>query len=446
MKKFMKIFSKIFTKRQGNAGMSMVEMTLAGFFSVIVIGGSGTGLASIMRTQTEIANQVDRRLEVNRALNFITEESREARKVEVANDDTGKPINLADVAPTFAANISGYDYTVFLLELPDVSERVVYYMETPATNSIWRGPKVVYRWGPKIDANGNYIDANTPANWTSEPLIDLIDDTTSSPNCPTGWLVTPRMGATPTGFYGCVNPSGKAIEVILNSQTLQVTGSTSTEIYEGDKTVIAMANSLPTPAGSPPPLVSNPIAGIPTCTITNGALNCDGPGTVTVEVLGSGSACNPAKPFIVSTSISIDGQDQGLFLTEGQSHSFQIDSSNEVKVISTKNGNPNGSDPIYGNTPNYPSSCRVDKVVVSDDTDPDRLLILRDGDVVPTEYEPMFDQNSIEEYVEGYIDNNTIVLDESQIIYLYELAYNINNNNHDMQDNVVLVTIDTPSN
>ena len=366
---------------------------------------------------------------------LTTEESREARKVEVVNDDTGKPVNLADVPPTFAANISGYDYTVFLLELPDVSERVVYYLETPATNSVWRGPKVVYRWGPKVDAYGNYIDANTPTNWTSEPLIDLIDDTTSNPNCPTGWLVTPRMGATATGFYGCVSPNRKGVEVSIN-----------TKIYEGDKTVMAMANTPPTPAGSPPPLTSNPIAGIPTCTITNGALSCDGPGTVTVEVLGSGSACNPAKPFIVSTSLSIDGQDQGLFLTEGQSHSFQIDSSNEVKVISTKHGNPHGSDPIYGNTPNYPQSCRVDKVVVSDNSDPDRILILRDGDPLPTEYEPMFDQNSIEEYVEGYIENNTIVLDESQIIYLVELAYNISNSNLDLQDNVVLVTIDAPSN
>ena len=46
-------------------------MTLAGFFSVVVMGGAGTGLASIMRVQTEVANEVDRRLEVNRALNFI---------------------------------------------------------------------------------------------------------------------------------------------------------------------------------------------------------------------------------------------------------------------------------------------------------------------------------------------------------------------------------------
>ena len=71
------------------------------------------------------------------------------------------------------------------------------------------------------------------------------------------------------------------------------------------------------------------------------------------------------------------------------------------------------------------------------------VKVLRNGDPVPNI--PGFqNQASIEEFVEDYIDygSNTMLLDENQTIYLFELGTtNLNSSSADFQDLVVLVTL-----
>jgi hypothetical protein len=71
------------------------------------------------------------------------------------------------------------------------------------------------------------------------------------------------------------------------------------------------------------------------------------------------------------------------------------------------------------------------------------VLVLRDGDAVPA-IEPFMNQDAISDFVRDYIDpeTNTIILDENQAIYLFELGTtNLGSDAADFQDLVVLLTL-----
>lgn len=81
--------------------------------------------------------------------------------------------------------------------------------------------------------------------------------------------------------------------------------------------------------------------------------------------------------------------------------------------------------------------------------DSDQVIVLRDGDPVP-DYKGLDDQADVEEYLRDYVDYTTdpdnprMKLAENQAIFLFELGVtNQNSAGFDMQDLVVLVTLQT---
>jgi hypothetical protein len=71
------------------------------------------------------------------------------------------------------------------------------------------------------------------------------------------------------------------------------------------------------------------------------------------------------------------------------------------------------------------------------------ILTLRHGDSVPN-IEPFMNQTDIADFIRDYVNpaNNTVVLDENQAIYLFELGTTyLNSDAADFQDLVVLVTL-----
>jgi hypothetical protein len=432
MRNLLKKLSKITADNQKNAGMSIVEMILAGLFTAVVLGGASTGIASIMKTQAEVANQIDRRLEVNRALDFMGEESSKARVIEIVGDGAGDTVTLADVAPTFVTKVLNYDYTVLLLQLPDVSERIIYYLDSPPTNSVWRGPKVVYRWGPKLDADGNYVVPNTPANWTSEPLIDLIDGTASSPNCPTGWFLSPNNDITPTGFFACINLEAKAASFSLNGKMNKVTGNAA--IYKGDKTTIAMATHPPEIADTPPPLVSKPVVSVTNCDVINGVIQCDSPALINFTVLGDVFSCSGwGKVF---TAFTVNGQDvkknnRTWFRANDPSYDSFVDltvtSITEIVVKSKRD-----------------SGCGTKIRTSNNPQDLPFIKVLVDNDPVPAV--PGWNgQASVETFLRPYVENNgagdKMKLAPNQGILLFEMWTDLKGATNDLQDNVVLMSV-----
>ncbi len=72
-----------------------------------------------------------------------------------------------------------------------------------------------------------------------------------------------------------------------------------------------------------------------------------------------------------------------------------------------------------------------------------QVAVLRNGDAVPN-FNPAYDQASIEEYLAGYVNaQGRVTIEPNEIIYLFELGLDGTNSAADFQDLVVLVTLAT---
>lgn len=198
-----KEFYKLLKKNQSNSGFTLIELLVGLVMSIFVIGALGFGLMTVLQTNQRENSKVKARTENSRALDFISDEVRRARNIE-----TGSTFD----APRFAASA---DKTVVLaLDIPEISdsgtidsdkddttknERIVYYLSSN-NGANWKGPQVLYRWGPQLEADGSY-SAKKDALWDSQALIDGINLTLVTNPCSTGTVST----VNPTGFYACIS-------------------------------------------------------------------------------------------------------------------------------------------------------------------------------------------------------------------------------------------------
>ncbi len=190
-KEFHKLLKK--NKSNPNSGFTLTELLVGLIMSIFVIGALGFGLVTVLQTTQRENSKTTARNENSRALDFISDELRRTRNIETdatnagtAYSPTGKTVVLALDIPEISAGTTA----------ASANRRIIYYLRSNLGTS-WKGPQVLYRWGPPLDANGNY----TTGTWGDQALIDGIDNTTVSSPCTTG-TVTP---ATPQGFYACIS-------------------------------------------------------------------------------------------------------------------------------------------------------------------------------------------------------------------------------------------------
>jgi type II secretory pathway pseudopilin PulG len=226
-KEFYRLLKK--NKLNSNSGFTLIELLIGLFMSIFVIGALGFGLMTVLQTSQSENSKVKARTENSRALDFVSDEVRRARNIETnvtsANvSGTGGTFSLTGKTPVFA------------LDIPEINSRgkIVYYLKSTGLGS-WKGPQVLYRWGPPLDANGNY----TTGGWSDEALIDGINDTTvSSPCTASGGTVTP---ATPKGFYACITGTNTA-QLFLTGQTKTASG-VNDDSQTNDSKVVARART-----------------------------------------------------------------------------------------------------------------------------------------------------------------------------------------------------------
>ena len=418
-----KNYLNILKNRQSSAGFTITEMVFAGCLGVVVLAAAAVATALVAEDSKTASATIKIEEEMNRALDFMSTEIKKAETIE-------KGVVVSDLA-TLAADFTlpSGAIPVLALKMPKIDQTFIYYVADKPNGSKWVGPKIIYRWGPDFNINGKYTNSNSPVSWKSIPLIDEIDDTALDVNwsCPSGSSLSfDGVSNNTNGFYSCVNNNGKMAQLYLNGKVNTV--HRKTKKIKKDSKIFARAEVGPPKAPTPPALTST---AIPTWELIDGILTSHVPLNLTFQVLGGDSACTPSKPFVVSTELFFNGSDQGVSLTSGQSISLPAGSATDVVVQSTKNGG--------GHT--YPGWCQVDKVIQSTNTN-QRVLALRNGDTIPS-YAPLWNQGSIESFLQGYLNNGVVSIGDNQVIYLFELAYNTSpgSSSYDLQDNVVLVTV-----
>lgn len=444
----MKKLLKILKTRNSSAGFTLIELLVAASITTIVVGLTGTGMVSITQNNKKAKAETERRVELNRALDFIADEIRQAKPIA-----TDASANLATVAPGF--NSSGRT-PVLTLQIPGVSQRVIYYIES--SSSPWLGPKVISRWGPIFGANGNYAPASVsndppvgcstttacnPRSWDGNALVDLIVDSTPTlnPDCSTGWTPNPSV-ASRTGFYTCVDPTGRIADIHLRGKLTSAYGNSTTPLEVITKAFARpYAPSFTTSGGSGGGSGSGGGGGPSTGTVV-----FTQPSTAYFEVLGGAINCGSGGSVIpTTTTINFTNP------VTGTTTNPPVPSSTKTLNLSV----PAGSTLTVTGATNPPSgtgSCTnaagstayfAGATYNSVTNKTTQVLSLRNGDTPPV-FAPLTGQPPIDAYLTKYLDPATgkIKLAENQVIFLFELGTTTNPSSaYDMQDLVVLATI-----
>ncbi len=430
------ILLKPFKKRQGSSGYTLTELLIGGIISAIVIGAAGTGLMYLLQGNKTSTIETSRRTEVNRALEFISDETRKAQTIETnpstafnnAKNDTSLSFDPIEGDPDPKKNAQ----PILALNIPGVSQPVLYYISPPESTA-WKGPRVIYRFGPNFDNSGNYTDPTTPASWTAKPLIDRISDADSNPNCK-GLTASPSANAQ--GFYACIDnidSTGKsktanlfAIAQLENYKDYRA----STEVYAR-----AQANTL---AGSPGggsgggsnPLTSNP-------------LNPNGqPRTYRIKKIASSMGCNPdGDPCNMTITFKKKSDNTEITPTIKSNGDMELSNITEefyVVVAPSTTGLSNPYTPAEQNNQNPVASTNTNQVfLLGDGDDPPSIPAWN-----PESKPPIYDSIATILGNENLIQNGKVTLKPKEYLLAFEIGQtDPTHPGFDLQDQVLLITV-----
>jgi hypothetical protein len=408
---YFKTFIRKFHSLSKANGYSLPELIIASSLTSVVIGMSMYGLQGMLQTSQKSSMRSAVSSRIYRTLKVISDEVYSAIRVE---SDVSKAV--VDDAPSFT--LPDGATPVLALQMPDVFERVVYYVGQPADSRL--GPQVLYRWGPSYDESGQYKEEEIedPEQWESVPISDLVtSETPIDPNClSSDWKANPPSNAN--GFYSCVSTKNPGlVELHMTSRITRHVGS-------------PVSKTIKTSAFARGTQIQGGGIDIPKFDLLGKTLRIQDPANVKFEVLGGAITCGAGGANIPVTT--------NLYLN-GNSEPESWDTNQPLTMPNISQGTTIDVESIAKIKSN---SCNYSKTVDTKDVDSPQLSVLRDGDPVP-DITPFDNQATIDDFLENYIEDGKIKLANNQVIYLFELGTtNTDSSAFDLQDNVVLATIE----
>jgi type II secretory pathway component PulJ len=385
------------------AGFSLADLMIGAALTVLVTAGGGTAIAAMIDNSTTSNARSERRVEMNRALDFIVTEVN--RSSSITQTPT-LPSNFSDRLTSVATQIDTSTAQVVLeLEVQQGGDKVIYFTAAPR-NGAWKGPRVLYRLGPSFTATGTYIDPGDSADWEPLPLLDRLNSFTASVN----------------GESVELNPVGRIQKLMGRTENYAVSMDTGTKkSYVAPSTFSAStgANATTTPLFTTP----------------QGDVIVKQNSTMKVEFLGGEIKCGPTGPVIpTQAKVQLQGGtvSNGGWITPTGTLTY-----NNVQPDTSLNITGWAKSPSCGN-----HNMKYD----TKSNQKSQVLTLVDGDFVP-EFAPMPGQRTIDAFMQSYIDTSTgkIKLAKNEVIFLFELGTtNSKSQAYDMQDMVVKATI-TPT-
>lgn len=235
MKGYFSTFN-IFRYPKSSAGFTLVELLVAMVITTILVSLAGSGLVSIMSANQKVAAETERRVNLNRALDFIADEIRMANSLSAGGTGATKTLHLT--IPSDSTNPNR-----------------VYYIGSSDSN--WVGPNTVFR------AVGTYSTSASVSG--GKMIVDAITDPASAPSC-SGTL------AGANGFYACIQ-NNRVVELYLYGKLTDAYNNQN-GIYEA-KTKVFARSAIPTPTPTPTPTSTPTSTPTPTptptpmCTVPN---------------------------------------------------------------------------------------------------------------------------------------------------------------------------------
>lgn len=209
-------------------GFTLIELLVAVAIMGIVISLAGSGLYAMMKANQRSQIETTDRLELEQALAFMTDEIKTSQQVMTNISASSTILNGFNSA----AGASRVQPVLVLKPASNsgLKNPIVYYLADPPNDSVWLGPRVIYRWGPTLLQNGNYSDGDGHAvssigssltvEYFNEVVIDRMSEIEPQINvgCESSYgyavpIVTKRLG-----FYACIAPDQKSVKLWMYKQ------------------------------------------------------------------------------------------------------------------------------------------------------------------------------------------------------------------------------------
>ena len=242
--------------RRLQAGFTITEVLLAGLMMLIAVLVAGNGLINLLRSNYRANADSEIRNNLNRTLEFVSDEVRRARIIA----QTEAAIVTTQVPAARAAGSRAV--LAFQIPNPDnpgeiLPNQIVYYTTGPE-NSL-TGPRVLWRFGPNLDANGNYSTPDQINTWIRSPVTDMLAAAAVDPNCPPDFnLIAVSPTSSVDGFFACVGAGGNQVILNANAQVKMTTNeevrySVSTRVFPIACQTFCLTSPPPGSPPSPPP-------------------------------------------------------------------------------------------------------------------------------------------------------------------------------------------------
>jgi type II secretory pathway component PulJ len=141
-------YRTLLLKRQFCEGFSLSELLIGALLMSVVISGVGFGLINVIAADTKVRTDSDRNVSLNRALDYLSNDIRESKKVAATTADITEFSGWT--SPT------GYAPVLFLLKSDNT--KVAYYV-ADASGTYWQAAKVIYRATASGVAGSAFVDA-----------------------------------------------------------------------------------------------------------------------------------------------------------------------------------------------------------------------------------------------------------------------------------------------
>jgi prepilin-type N-terminal cleavage/methylation domain-containing protein len=210
-------------------GFTLVELLTALVITGVVISLTSSGLYTLMNANQRSQIETTDRLELEQALAFMTDEIKMSQQVMLTIPSPSTPEDR------FRPAAGIRDIQPILILKPafnsGLKNPIVYYLADPPNDSVWLGPRVVYRWGPTLSQNGNYSDgdnhdvsansANVSVEYYNEVVIDRIAGRVlaqANIPCNRNYSYVPNNLVDRLGFYACIAPDQKSVKLWIQKQ------------------------------------------------------------------------------------------------------------------------------------------------------------------------------------------------------------------------------------
>ena len=245
--------------RRLQAGFTITEVLLAALMMLIAVSVAGIGLINLLRSNYRANADSEIRNNLNRTLEFVSDEVRRARiiaQTEAAIITTKVP-DWKDIPGAQA---------VLAFQIPNPSnpnnllvQQIVYYTRDPE-NSL-TGLRVLWRYGPDLDANGNYVIGN----YIHSPVTDMLEAPAPAVNldCPANFNRIPAKTDDLGGFFACVGADGNQVILNANAQVNMTTNekveySVSTRVFTRACQTFCLTSPTPTTTPTTTPTPTSP--------------------------------------------------------------------------------------------------------------------------------------------------------------------------------------------